>query len=159
MLLRMANPLLLRGRISQKGSVYCITSVVHGRRLILADATNAGIVRDEMRAIHEEGRAESLAWVIMPDHLHWLLQLNQGTLGQCMQRFKSRAARSLNLVNGLQGQFWQSGYYERHLRNMDDLAKQARYLIDNPLRKGLVTRIEDYPFWWSRWISTSSDMT
>ena len=158
MLEGMANFRLLRGRMSQHGSAYSITTVVHGRRPLLADAANAVMVRDEMLAICQEGRIDSLAWVIMPDHLHWLFQLNEGSLGQCLQRFKSRTARSVNLANGLQGPLWQSGYYEHRLRDMEDLAKQARYLVDNPVRKGLVDRIDDYPFWWSRWISCSSDL-
>ena len=112
-----------------------------------------------MQAIYEEGRVDSLAWVIMPDHLHWLFQLNQGSLGQYLQRFKSRRARSVNMANGLQGPLWQSGYYEHQLRGSEDLARQARYLVDNPVRKGLVATIEDYPFWWSRWIASSNDMT
>ena len=159
MLEGMANFRLLRGRTSQLGSVYSITTVVHVRRPLLADALNAGIVRDEMQAICEEGRIESLTGVIMPGHLHWLFRLKQGSLGQCLQRFKSRRARAVNLANDLHGPLWQSGYYEHQLRGMEDLTKQARYLVENPVRKGLVTRIEDYPFWWSRWISSSDDLT
>ncbi|MCY7313680.1 MAG: transposase [Pseudoxanthomonas sp.] len=154
----MANPRLLRGRISQHGGVYSITTVVHGRRQVFTDVTTVWIIRDEMRVICEEGRVDHLAWVIMPDHLHWLFQLEQGSLGQCMQRFKSRTARAVNKAKGMHGPLWQSGYYEHHLGDIEDLARQARYLVDNPVRKGLVARIEDYPFWWSRWISTSSDM-
>ncbi len=154
----MANPVLLRGRTSQVGGYYCVTTVVHHRNPVLAARGSADIIRSELHRTAEEGTAETFAWVLMPDHLHWLFQLQHGSPGRCMQRFKSRSARALNLQAGSSGRFWQGGYYDHLLRSDDDLLKQARCLVENPLRKGLVTRIEDYPFWWCRWISSSSDL-
>ena len=93
-----------------------------------------------------------MAWVLMPDHVHWLLKLEQGSLGSCMQAFKSRTARGINAVRGASGPVWQAGFYDHQLRNDEDLAAQARYVVANPLRRGLVDRIEDYPHWWCPWI-------
>ena len=154
----MANPLLLRGRTSQVGRYYSITTVVRDRRPLLARGNNASLLRDELQRVTREGIADTLAWVVMPDHLHWLFQLRQGSLGLCMQRFKSRSARAINLGMGSSGPLWQGGYYDHCLRSEGDLLTQARYLVGNPLRKGLVTRIEDYPFWWCRWVSGSNDL-
>ncbi len=154
----MANPHLLRGRTSQVGCYYSITTVVRDRRPLLVQGNNTCILRDELQCITQEGIADTLAWVAMPDHLHWLFQLRQGSLGRCLQRFKSRSARTINLDTGSSGPFWQGGYYEHCLRSEEDLLTQARYLVANPLRKGLVTKIEDYPFWWCRWISDSTDL-
>ena len=155
----MANPRLLRGRASQAGAHYSITAVACGRQPVFALDNNAHIVRAELERVAEEGMVSTIAWVVMPDHLHWLLQLRQGSLGCCMQRFKSRSARAINLGMGRSGPLWQGGYYDHCLRSEDDLLAQARYLVANPVRKGLVTRIEDYPFWWCRWISASIDLT
>ncbi|HYM87370.1 MAG TPA: transposase, partial [Pseudoxanthomonas sp.] len=122
----MANFHLLRGRTSQVGGYYSITAVVRDRRPLLVQKNNASILRDELQRITKEGIADTLAWVAMPDHLHWLFQLRQGSLGRCMQRFKSRSARAINLGMGSSGPLWQGGYYEHCLRNEYDLLTQAR---------------------------------
>ena len=89
-----------------------------------------------------EGTVLHHAWVVMPDHVHWLFQLQQGSLGGCMQRFKSRSAHAVNRHQGRSGPLWQPGYYEHHLRPEDALRKQARYVIENPLRAGIATTME-----------------
>lgn len=98
-----ANFHLLRGRSSQVGGYYSITAVVRDRKPVLVQESNASIIHDELQRIAQEGKADTFAWVVMPDHLHWLFQLQQGSLGRCMQRFKSRSARALNLEMGLSG--------------------------------------------------------
>ena len=154
----MANPSLLRGRFSQIDACYTVTSVVRDRQPLLLLPGNTEILCKQWHCIEQEGRVLTHAWVVMPDHVHWLFQLQKGSLGQCMQRFKSRSAQAINGYMGRSGQFWQTGYYDHHLRSEVDLLNQARYLVENPLRKGLVTRIEDYPAWWCRWISGSHDL-
>jgi REP element-mobilizing transposase RayT len=98
------------------------------------------------------------AWVIMPDHLHWLMELGaEVALSTLVQGVKSRSAIAVNRVTGGRGPVWQSGFYDHRVRRHEDLLKQAKYLIDNPIRKGLVDRAEDYPHWWCRWIERSGD--
>ena len=113
------------------------------------------------RCVRSARKGGSIAWRGSSCRITCIgcVQLHHESLGQCLQRFKSRSARAVNMANGMQGPLWQSGYYEHQLRGSEDLAKQARYLVDNPVRKGLVATLEDYPFWWSRWIASSNDMT
>ena len=75
-----------------------------------------------------------------------------------MQAFKSRTARAINAANGSCGPVWQSGFYDHRLRSDEDLHAQARYIVANPLRQGLVERLQDYPFWWCRWIARQADL-
>ena len=96
--------------------------------------------------------------MLMPDHLHWIFWLESGSLGSCLQRFKSRSARAVNQRAGISGSLWQAGYYDHQLRDQEDLLMQTRYVLGNPIRKNLVTRIEDYPWWWCRWISSTAEL-
>jgi hypothetical protein len=48
------------------------------------------------------------------------------------------------------GAVWQAGCYDHRPRSDEGLAKQARYIIENPLRKGLVRDWRDYPYAWCR---------
>ncbi|MDQ3618455.1 MAG: transposase [Pseudomonadota bacterium] len=147
----MASPKLHRGRHSLVGAYYTVTAVARDRQPFLTGALPARALSDELRISADEGATEPIAWVIMPDHIHWLFRLRQGSLGSCVQRFKSRSARSVNVACNSKGTVWQAGYYDHRLRDEEDLATQARYIIANPVRRGLVQRIEAYPHWRCRW--------
>ncbi|MHA3737035.1 REP-associated tyrosine transposase [Pseudomonas sp. Eth.TT006] len=143
---------LRKGRYSEVGRVYSLTVVVEERRPVFSDWRMGRLLVAQMRAADEAGLVESLAWVIMPDHLHWLVELKQGSLAQLMCRVKARSCRSINLMSGSQGSLWQRGYYDRALRRDEDLKAAARYIVMNPLRAGLVQRLGDYPLWDAIWL-------
>ena len=93
-----------------------------------------------------------MAWVVMPDHLHWLFQLKEGTLARTIGSTKSRSALAINRATNNQGALWQSGYHDRAVRDGEDLRNIARYIVANPLRAGLVNNIGDYPLWDASWL-------
>jgi REP element-mobilizing transposase RayT len=109
-----------------------------------------------VRALHHQymtGNARSLAFVLMPDHLHWLLQLEAGKqLSAVIGIVKGYSARELNLMTGSRGPVWQPGFHDHALRREEDLKSLARYIVANPLRAGLVDRIADYPLWDAAWV-------
>jgi REP element-mobilizing transposase RayT len=105
-----------------------------------------------MRLLHEQADLHSLAWVVMPDHLHWLVELGPQPLATLMQRLKSRSAIAINKVESRGGRLWQKGFHDRALRSDEDLQSVARYIVANPLRAGLVRRIGDYPLWDAVWV-------
>lgn len=86
-----------------------------------------------------------MAWVLMPDHLHWLFRLGEGfALADVMQDFKGRSARDIRR-RGEVRKIWQRGYHDHALRAEEDVQGVAHYLVANPLRAGLVRRAGDYP--------------
>ncbi|MDB5971303.1 MAG: Transposase like protein [Hydrocarboniphaga sp.] len=94
-----------------------------------------------------------LAWVLMPDHAHWLLQLNEDeTLDAVVLRLKGASARSANQVLGRTGSLWQPAYHDRALRKDEHVITAARYLVANPIRAGLVHSLGDYPYWNAVWL-------
>ena len=72
----MSYDALRKGRHSLHHQVYCITTVTRDRRPLFTDLNTARLLVHELRRLHESKNVTSLAWVIMPDHLHWLIQLN-----------------------------------------------------------------------------------
>ena len=88
-----------------------------------------------------------MAYVLMPDHLHWLLTLGQG-------RSLSVVVRAVKAVTAHQigGVVWQRGSHDRALRCDEDVQQVARYVVVNPLRAGLVRHLGDYPHWDAIWI-------
>jgi len=73
----MPSPQLLIGRRSIIGNVYAITMICRDRRLIFEDPADASIAMQVLEAMDQQGLTSSLAWVVMPDHLHWLAQLRE----------------------------------------------------------------------------------
>jgi REP element-mobilizing transposase RayT len=140
------------GRYSETQRLYLLTCTVHERRAVFTGFTCARLLIAELRRAEDEGLVDSLAWVVMPDHFHWLTVLQQGSVEQLMQRVKGRSARVLNQALGRSGRLWQSGYHDRALRREEDVQAVARYIVANPLRAGLVGRLGDYPFWDAVWL-------
>ena len=140
---------LRKGRHSIPDRIYLVTTVTANRDRLFEGWSTA---RQVSREIHDADGLQSLAWVLMPDHPHWLFQLDEIDLAEAMQRFKSRSAITANTSLNRTGKVWQSGYHDRALRQEEDLKAVARYLIANPLRAGLVTRLSDYPFWNAVWL-------
>jgi putative transposase len=99
-----------------------------------------------------EGTVETLAWVLMPDHLHWLLVLGAADLGAVVRTLKSRSAIAVNRALGRDGPVWQKGYHDHAVRGEEDLRAVARYVVANPVRARLVERVGDYPLWDAVWL-------
>ena len=154
----MASPRLLTGRRSETGHWYVVTTVTRDRAPIFAQAEYARAVINEIGDVGEAS-AQTHARVVMPDHLHWMLQLSgDQRLEQLVQRVKSKSAIAINRLRAVSGAVWQAGYFDHRLRADEGFQAQARYLMANPIRRGLVTRIEDYPHWWCRWVHNSADL-
>jgi len=143
---------LRKGRTSQINQIYLLTATVENRQAIFVDLAPARLLIRELYHAQASGLAKSLAWVVMPDHLHWLVSLQQGSLSELMQRVKGRSALEVNSRLGRQGRLWQEGFHDRALRREEDILSVARYIVANPLRAGLVKRIGDYPFWDAVWL-------
>lgn len=154
----MASPRLTIGRHSCIGSCYVVTTVLRNRLPLFNDARCARAVVSEIHALHGEHRVDSLAWTLMPDHLHWLFRLREGSLAACLQRLKSRSARAVNAIRRSHGSLWQSGYYDHQIRNERMLRRQVLYMLANPLRAGLVETLADYPHWECRWPGVEADL-
>ncbi len=139
------------GRHSHIGHAYVLTTVTHGRRRYFDDPTAAQVVMDVLHRIDTEGLTQSLAYVIMPDHIHWLVELRAFSLDYIMQRFKSSSALQVNRMLGQSGRFWQSGYHDHAIRSDESLFRHAMYVLGNPIRAGLTTQLGEYPHAWCRW--------
>jgi putative transposase len=147
------NRALRRGRISLPGHVYLVTATTVNRKRFFLQFTPACAACRGFEDSRTLGDACLLAWVLMPDHGHWIIRLGGKTsLDQVVNHLKSASARSVNRLIGRQGALWQRAYHDHALRAEENLRKAARYIIANPVRAGLVERVGDYPFWNAVWI-------
>lgn len=144
---------LRRGRRSETGRVYLLTTVTEGRLPLFADWRCAWTAAACMASAETWADARLLCWVLMPDHWHGLLALGDLPLAEVMRRAKGRIAREVNRARGRGGTVWMEGFHDRAMRREEDLRLMARYLIANPLRAGLVEDVGQYPYWDAVWLN------
>jgi len=141
---------LRKGRFSEAGRLYFITFVTKDRKPLFENFLCA---RKTICILNTETGVESLAFVLMPDHVHWLIGLTRDlTLKRVVKSVKGRSAQEVNRVLNRTGPVWQPGYYDHALRRQEDVIEIARYIVGNPLRAGFVTRLGDYPHWDAVWL-------
>jgi len=129
------------------GQVYHITTATLDWQPVFADLHSARCLILAMREAQNRGEAMTLAFVVMPDHLHWLLQLGVGrSLAQVVGTVKAVTS------HGLGNRLWQGGFHDHALRRDEELVDTARYVVANPLLAGLVERLGDYPHWDAMWL-------
>jgi len=87
-----------------------------------------------------------IAYCFMPDHVHVLLQAqsDDAPLLECIRRFKQVSAFGHRQRTGRV--LWQTSFYERVLRDDEETAVVARYVLENPVRAGLTRSVQDYAF-------------
>jgi REP element-mobilizing transposase RayT len=92
----------------------------------------------------------------MPDHLHLLISLNENyirkegafgerTLQDWLSAFKRYTAKTLREKFDV-NPFWQSNFYDHVVRKDESLLEICSYILNNPVRKGMVSNWEEYPY-------------
>ena len=125
---------------------FTTTKTSMGRRLLQSER-NAGLLIEVLRSLVAERKFKLHDFVIMPDHLHLLLTVDEGmTVEKAMPlvkaRFSFRVAREL----GLKGEVWQRGFSEVQVLGDESFEQHRTYIANNPVKAGLVDAPEKYPF-------------
>ena len=151
--IRPGHAALRKGRCSQAQRIYLITLVSHRRQPLFTDFAIGCAAARAIVAPENWQQARLLAWVLMPDHWHALVELRDRTpLSKVIQELKANSARKLLAAQPDIGPIWARAFHDRALRRDDDVVAAARYLIMNPIRAGLTRRIRAYPFWDAVWL-------
>jgi putative transposase len=126
------------------------------------DTRLASIARD---ALHwgDECRYDLIAYVVMPNHVHWVFTPLASWKAQggrhrlaITAAFKAHTALACNRLLNRRGRFWQAESYDRVVRNADELARIVRYVEHNPVRAGLCARAEEWEFSSAAWRAGSA---
>lgn len=145
---------LRSGRFSTVGHHYLLTTCTSDRQPHFADLYMARLLVSELRACDLDGLTTTFCYVVMPDHLHWLIELKQNNVSALMRRVKARVSIASRRFAG-NVQIWQSGFHDRAVRDNEDLLAVARYVVCNPIRKGLVSSLNHYSHWDAIWLQSS----
>jgi putative transposase len=141
------------GRCSLVGQVYLITFATHGRRRLFRGFDRPAAAARALHAAAPVRGARLIAWVLMPDHCHLLVEVGQGEpLSRWVGRVKAAMAKAMHLDQPELGPIWERSFHDHALRAEENIRDAALYVVMNPVRAGLVARAGDYPFWNADWL-------
>ena len=109
----------------------------------LRDPRIAGLVQENLW--HHDGvKYRLFAWVIMPNHVHALVEIWDTPLGQVVKNWKSYTIKAANKILGRQGTFWLDDYFDHYSRDEAEFWRTVRYIENNPVKAGLVRTPEEW---------------
>ena len=127
------------------GRAFSVTVGTSPRRSVFHDVDFGRRCIDDLAAIREERRVPVYAYCLMPDHVHLLIGVDTtAPLSAVIGIWKSRCARAWRERNR-SASFWQRGFYDSVIRTHEDLRRAALYILENPVRAGLVEDYRNYP--------------
>ncbi len=101
----------------------------------------------ESAMLHHHGqRFRMLAWVVMPNHVHALVEVWTVPLSKIVQNWKSIISVQANKLLGRTGRFWQPEYWDRFMRDAGQALKAIHYIENNPVKASLCRSPEAWPF-------------
>ncbi len=130
---------------------YFLTFCTYRRHRAFVSADPVDVVWRQILRAASAQRFVVPAYCFMPDHLHLLIE-GRTDNSDC-RRFIAQAKQLSGFHYGWSGgqPLWQPYGFERTLRSGEDTCSVARYIIENPVRAGLVNAPSDYPFLGSDW--------
>ena len=111
----------------------------------LGDPRAASVVEENWQYL--DGKEyRLLAWVVMPNHVHVLVEVWQTPLAELVKNWKGFSARRINELLGRNGELWQEDYWDRYIRDEAHYRKVMHYIEHNPVKAGRVNSPEQWPF-------------
>jgi REP element-mobilizing transposase RayT len=143
---QLRTPPRLPGLDYAASRVFFVTYCVWDRLPVLANPAAATIVRDVIFRYREREWYWLLCYCVMPDHVHLLIKLRSSnrSLSRVVATIKHECVKSIRRIGEIVR--WQFGYHDRILRRIDSEFDIARYIIQNPVRAGIVRAGEVYPW-------------
>ena len=143
---------LRMNRYSLVGHAYLVTACCNMRKPIFRNIDFGNVIVDEIKKSDSCKRTLTYAYVVMPDHLHWLFQLQKrNSVSSVVRRIKGGSAYRINKMRGRRGSIWQSGFHDRLIKSEESLETVGNYVIHNPVRAGMVASVDEYPLWHLMW--------
>jgi putative transposase len=126
-------------------SCYFITAATFQKRNLLQSERMASLFIDVLLHYRQLNKYLVHEFVVMPDHFHLLLT-PVVTLERAMQLIKGGFSFRAKKELGFGGEIWQKSYYDRRVRDMTEYLAFREYILQNPIRKRLVSAANDYRY-------------
>ncbi len=144
--MRTGRPERLRGFTYRGFHRYFLTFCTFQRRRCFTETATVGVALDQIVRSAAREQFAVVAYCFMPDHLHLLVQgmSEDADVRRLIKFAKQFSGHAFAQAHG--EHLWQRYGYERVLRGDEQTLPVARYILENPVRAGLVACPAEYPF-------------
>lgn len=126
---------------------YHITARSHNKSEFPADLEIVwSITQNYLRLLDSGFEVFTHAFVLMPNHFHWIVRFNQANHSEALNYFMRETSRAISRSCGRINQIWGGRNYKCLINNSHYYLHAYKYVYSNPIRAGLVSRAEDYPY-------------
>ena len=130
-------------RYFRPGNVYFLTHVTYERRPILV--SHFDDLWDAIQRVKNEYDFNLLAWCILPDHFHILIDPIKSQTSSIMRRIKlSFSSKYRRSIANKSGRVWQYRFWDHQIRSQSDLNRHIDYIHYNPVKHALVKSPAEY---------------
>jgi putative transposase len=127
--------------------IFFVTTNANMGKRVLQSERNAGLLIDVLRSLVRERRFQLHDFVIMPDHIHLLIEVvDDMTIEKAMQLIKGRFSHRLSHEFNYKGEVWQRGFTEVQVMNRESFEMHREYIAQNPVKAGIAASADDFPF-------------
>ncbi len=135
------------GIYNEQMHIFFVTVLTHGKKLLFQKDRYARLLLDCMLHYHNQGKFAVHAFVIMPDHAHFVLEpLEAGTVERSVQFIKGGYSYRMKKELGYRGEVWRQSFHDRRLRDERELQAAIAYTHRNPVRRGLCALESEFAF-------------
>ncbi len=133
-------------RLEFENAVYHVTSRGDRREPIFEDDVDRQVLLDTAAQGFERFHASALAWCLMGNHYHFVLQTRQANLSLLMRHINGNYSQAFNRRHGLVGHVFQGRFKAIVVDTDSYLLEVCRYVDLNPVRAGMVAGPADWPW-------------
>ncbi|RUO77109.1 REP-associated tyrosine transposase [Idiomarina seosinensis] len=141
--------------------LYFVTINTYQREPLLLEEHTLKAFRHALAKTKYRYPFENHAWVIMPDHMHFVIRTKHIELGRFIGRLKSEMTRQLPELSAKNyclndkfkwrrrremGQLWHNGFFEHRIRENADYERCVKYCLYNPVKHGYAPTAWDWPY-------------
>jgi len=136
--------------------VFFITICTVDKQPYFSDPKISKIIIDELEYRRADKEIKLFCYCIMPNHIHLLISLNENytkkegafverTLQNWVSAFKRYTSRVSNQLHDIKP-LWQANFFDHVVRKDESLVEICSYILNNPVRKGMASNWEEYPY-------------
>ena len=131
-------------RVYTPGATYFFTVVTGTRQPLFSNPEICQLLASALRQVRESRPFKTDAIVVLPDHLHCIWRLPEGDsdFSGRWREIKKYVSHRANLESAV----WQRRFWEHRIRDEEDWRRHLDYIHFNPVKHGLVTNAQDWPW-------------
>jgi putative transposase len=131
----------------RRSRTFFVTTKTSMGRSLLQSERNATQLIDVLRSYVAAGKFRVRDFVVMPDRVHLLITVGENiAIEKAMQLIKGGFSYRLSKEYGYSGEVRQRGFSDVRVENEASLQRHREYIAQNPIKRGLVSLAEDYPY-------------